>query len=55
VLYRLEVAYESLGDLTGKRVLDVGCGLGEHSLLLAWRGAQLTGVDVSGASIAVAR
>ena len=24
-LYHMEVAYESLGDLTGKRVLDVGC------------------------------
>ena len=50
--YCLAVAYESLGDLTGKRVLDVGCGLGENSLLFAWWGAQVTGVDISGASIA---
>jgi SAM-dependent methyltransferase len=54
-LYPLEVAYESLGDIRGKRVLDVGCGLGEHSLLFAKWGAQVTGVDISGASIAVAR
>jgi 2-polyprenyl-3-methyl-5-hydroxy-6-metoxy-1,4-benzoquinol methylase len=27
-LYRMEVAYEGLGGLTGKRVLDVGCGRG---------------------------
>lgn len=54
-LHRMELAYESLGDLTGKRVLDVGCGLGEHSLLFAWWGAQVTGLDISGASIAIAR
>jgi len=54
-LYPLEVAYEMLGDIRGKRVLDVGCGLGENSLLFARWGAQVTGVDVSGASIAVAR
>jgi SAM-dependent methyltransferase len=54
-LYRFEVAYESLGDIRGKRVLDAGCGLGEHSLLFAWWGAQVTGVDTSGASITLAR
>ena len=54
-LYPLEVAYESLGDIRGKRLLDVGCGLGENSLLFAKWGAQVTGVDVSGESVAVAR
>jgi SAM-dependent methyltransferase len=54
-LSSLEVAYESLGDIAGKRVLDPGCGLGEHSLLFAKWGAQVTGVDTSGASIATAR
>jgi 2-polyprenyl-3-methyl-5-hydroxy-6-metoxy-1,4-benzoquinol methylase len=47
-LYPLEVAYESLGEIRGKRLLDVGCGLGENSLLFAKWGAQVTGVDVSG-------
>ena len=54
-LYPLEVAYELLGDIRGKRLLDVGCGLGENSLLFARWGAHVTGVDVSGGSIAVAR
>jgi SAM-dependent methyltransferase len=54
-LYPLEVCYEMLGDIRGKRLLDVGCGLGENSLLFAKWGAQVTGVDVSGGSIAVAR
>lgn len=34
-LYPLEVAYEILGDIRGKRLLDVGCGLGENSLSFA--------------------
>jgi len=53
--YPLEVAYELLGDVRGKRLLDVGCGLGENSLLFARWGARVTGVDVSGRSLAVAR
>jgi 2-polyprenyl-3-methyl-5-hydroxy-6-metoxy-1,4-benzoquinol methylase len=54
-LYPLEVAYEILGDIRGKRLLDVGCGLGENSLLFARWGAHVTGVDISGASLEVAR
>jgi SAM-dependent methyltransferase len=54
-LYPLEVAYEMLGDIKNKRLLDVGCGLGENSLLFARWGAHVTGVDVSGASLDVAR
>jgi len=54
-LYPLEVAYEILGDIRGKRLLDVGCGLGENALLFARWGAHVTGVDISGGSLAVAR
>lgn len=42
------------GDLTG-RVLDVGCGSGEHALLAATMGLQVTGVDVSHVAIEHAR
>lgn len=37
------------------RVLDVGCGTGEHTLLAAERGADALGVDFSAAAIDLAR
>jgi SAM-dependent methyltransferase len=39
----------------GKRVLDVGCGVGRWSRMLAARGAMVTGVDLSPTMIAQAR
>ena len=42
------------GTLKG-RVLDVGCGTGEHALLAAARGFEATGIDASPKAIAIAR
>jgi SAM-dependent methyltransferase len=42
------------GRLTG-RLLDAGCGTGEHTLLAASRGADATGIDVAPTAIARAR
>jgi SAM-dependent methyltransferase len=42
-----------LGDLTGKRVLDLGCGIGDLSLQLLGRGAHVTGLDLSPGMVAV--
>lgn len=44
-----------LGDLTGKRVLDVACGNGLLSLDMACKGADVVGFDFSDALIALAR
>jgi SAM-dependent methyltransferase len=36
-----------MGDLRGKKVLDIGAGLGESSVYLALQGADVTTVDIS--------
>jgi 2-polyprenyl-6-hydroxyphenyl methylase/3-demethylubiquinone-9 3-methyltransferase len=41
--------------LTGKQVLDVGCGGGILSEAMALRGAQVTGIDMGEAPLSVAR
>jgi 2-polyprenyl-6-hydroxyphenyl methylase/3-demethylubiquinone-9 3-methyltransferase len=46
---------EARATLAGKRVLDVGCGGGILSESMAARGAQVTGIDMGEAPLAVAR
>lgn len=38
-------------DLKGKRVLEIGCGMGYHSELIARAGAELISIDISETSI----
>ena len=45
--YPLEFAYYELGDVTGKRVVDFGCGSGANTALLVNRGAHVWGIDIS--------
>lgn len=48
-------AFAMLGDVAGKRVLDLGCGHGMASVVLARRGAQVTACDLSPGYVAEAR
>ena len=41
-------------DLTGRRVLDAGCGAGQVSVEMARRGAEVIGVDLSRSLLALA-
>lgn len=52
--YSYEFRLRLLGDLRGKTVLDVGCGEGTGSTLLAKLGAHVTGIDISPKSIELA-
>jgi SAM-dependent methyltransferase len=53
--YPLEYAFHLLGDIRERRVLDLGCGSGENSLLLALQGARLSAIDISADLLALAR
>jgi 2-polyprenyl-6-hydroxyphenyl methylase / 3-demethylubiquinone-9 3-methyltransferase len=46
---------DSRASLSGKQVLDVGCGGGILSESMAGRGAQVTGIDLAEASLQVAQ
>jgi SAM-dependent methyltransferase len=48
------LALAEAGAVRG-RVLDVGCGTGEHALLAAGLGLEATGIDLAGAAIERAR
>jgi len=50
----VEFVLEELGLPPGSRILDVGCGAGRHTVELARRGYQVTGVDISAGMLAEA-
>lgn len=45
---------ELIGDVSGKRCLDLGCGSGELTCVLATKGAQATGIDGASNAIRIA-
>lgn len=42
-------------EISGKRVLEIGCGMGYHSELMVRAGAQLTSIDISETSVMATR
>jgi ubiquinone/menaquinone biosynthesis C-methylase UbiE len=53
---RYEKTFELLGDLTGKSVLDIGCGSGPYLLEALRRGAaHVTGLDPAPSMLALAK
>src|SRR5688572_10760575 len=50
-----EDALKLLGNVEGKRILDLGCGTGHNAIALARQGAKVIGVDESSDQIADAR
>lgn len=42
-----QLAINMLGDIKEKRILDLGCGLGESSVYFALRGTKVIAVDIS--------
>ncbi|WP_267639593.1 class I SAM-dependent methyltransferase [Haloarchaeobius amylolyticus] len=53
--YAWPATTDLLPDVEGARVLDAGCGVGDHVEWFTDRGATVVGVDVSEEAVAVAR
>ncbi len=49
----VRLRFDSCGDLLDKKLLDVGCGSGLWSVLLAQRGAQVYAIDISPEMVAL--
>lgn len=47
--------YPDLGDLSGRQVIDLGCGIGDQARDLSARGARVLGLDTHPDAIAHAR
>ena len=55
-LFEIPALFSLLPDLNGKRVLDLGCGFGEHCIHYINMGAaKVTGIDISEKMLEVAR
>jgi 2-polyprenyl-3-methyl-5-hydroxy-6-metoxy-1,4-benzoquinol methylase len=52
--FNKEFRFRVLGNLAGRRVLDVGCGDGLNMTMFAKMGADVTGIDVSPGALDVA-
>jgi len=52
---RCQLAFQTCGDLTGKSVLDIGCGTGEHALFFAQEGHEVWGIDSAPLAIGKAK
>jgi SAM-dependent methyltransferase len=56
IVERFRLTFDAFGDLTGKKVLDVGCGSGPYVVEALGRGAaKVVGVDVSANMLELAR
>lgn len=42
---------DAIGDVSGRRILDIGCGEGRFCRLLAGLGAEVTGIDLTEALV----
>ena len=54
-LFLMPVTFELLGDVSGKNILDLGCGEGAYCRAFTKRGAYVTGIDGSERLINIAK
>ena len=49
-----EYPLSCLGNIEGKRILEIGCGDGSNAILLGLKGARVRGIDISPRAIEIA-
>lgn len=49
-----EYPLSCLGNIAGKRILEIGCGDGSNAILLGLKGARVRGIDISMRAIEIA-
>ena len=47
----IQYSYSLLGDLSGKKLLEIGAGAGHQAVYFAQRGAKVMAIDISAASL----
>lgn len=50
-----QALFQHISPVTGKKVLVLGCGLGEEAIYFALKGAQVTAIDISPQMIATTK
>lgn len=56
ILFEIPALFAMMPELFGKRVLDLGCGFGEHCKMFVARGAlSVVGIDISSKMLEVAK
>ena len=56
VLFEIPALFSMMPSLSGKRVLDLGCGFGEHCRMFVEQGAEcVVGIDISEKMLEVAK
>ena len=56
ILFEIPALCSMMPDLKGKKVLDLGCGFGEHCRMFVERGAEkVVGIDISSKMLDVAK
>ncbi|HLC51655.1 MAG TPA: class I SAM-dependent methyltransferase [Candidatus Nanoarchaeia archaeon] len=51
----VEFTYKIMGDLNGKKLLEIGCGSGLQTIDFIKKGAKVTAIDISSKSVSVTR